>query len=142
MQLTVHEQIYVYVSIVDSGFVHAIITPRYYNIIINEIYRAPPGVYENSVYTMFSSPFTFTTLNEYLPFERSHIGGLKLRVNMAPKKTVALVKFHQACLQVYRDYNLSPDLLWFDYIKDSDSLYSAKFKGIYDQFLQSCISAN
>lgn len=129
---------YFYVSLQDCNTVHAVITPRYYDIVINEIYRAPPGIYEDSVYTLLSSPFTFTTLNDHLPFSVSHIGGLKLSSPPASKKSIALVHFHQSCLQLYREHCLSPDLLWFDYMVSTE-VYADKFKETYDRFTKACI---
>lgn len=131
----------VFVNLKGSEFVHAVITPEYYEIMIKENHRAPPGIYEDSEYQTYSVPFTFTTLNQFLPFRMTTVGGFRLLAENASRKDRAIVRFHQQCLEIYHKYSLSPKELWFDYINDGEE-YSKDFKEIYDEFRQLCISSS
>lgn len=137
--MNVTQRYLIFVNLKGSRFVHAVLTPDYYKIMIKECHRAPPGIYEESEYRVYSVPFTFTTLNEFLPFSLTDIGGLKLSAECKSKKDLALSKFHQECLAVYKKFELSPAGLWFDYINDNKE-YSIEFKEIYERFKQMCIS--
>ena len=128
----------VFVNLKGSEFIHAVITPEYYNIMIKENHRAPAGIYEDAEYQTYSVPFTFTTLNQFLPFRMTSVGGFRLLAENASRKDRAIVKFHQQCLETYHKYSLNPKELWFDYI-NHDKEYATDFKNIYEEFRQLCV---
>ena len=130
----------VFVNLKGSDVVHAVITPEYYEIMIIENYRALEGIYEDAEYQTYSVPFTFTTLNQFLPFRITTVGGFKLLAENCSRKERAIVNFHQRCLEIYHKYSLNPKELWFDYITHNKE-YSTEFKNTYDKFKQLCISA-
>lgn len=132
------EKSYVYVQFNDSDIIHAVITPEYYDVLKDRIHTAPPGIYEDAMYTKFYSPFTFTTLNAHLPFKYVSVGGFKLQAKSDSIRENAIVEFHQGCLAVYRQFLLSPTGLWFDYMNDNKE-YSLYFKDLYDRFTKNCI---
>lgn len=128
----------IFVNFKGSDFVHAVLTPEYYNIIIQEVYRAPVGIYEEAEYHEYNSAFTYTTLNQHLPFLLTPVGGFRLAAVSKSKREIAIVKFHQECLAIYHEYHLPANKLWFDYINDQ-AKYSIKFKDTYDRFTKDCI---
>lgn len=129
----------VFVNLKGSEVVHAVLTLEYYEIMIKQNHKSLPGIYEDAEYQTYSVPFTFTTLNQFLPFRMTSVGGFKLLAENAPRKDKALVKFHQRCLEVYHKYSLSPKELWFNYINDGKE-YSQEFKELYDEFRKMCVS--
>jgi len=130
----------VFINLQGSEVIHAVITLDYYKIMIKQNHRAPEGIYEDAEYQIYSVPFTFTTLNQFLPFRMTSIGGFKLVAENCSRKERAIVNFHQRCLEIYHKYSLDPTELWFDYINHSKE-YSMEFKSTYDEFKQLCLSA-
>ena len=130
----------IFVNIKGSDYIHAVLTPEYYSMLIKNYDKAPEDMYGESEYQLYTVPFSFTTLNNNLPFRLSDNLNLFLMVSdYKNNKDRALVEFHLEAIEVYRKYQLPKNRLWFDYIDDGKE-YSIEFKELYDRFKQMCIS--
>lgn len=134
----IEDREYVYVSLKDSDYVHAIITIPYYNALVSTN-NSFDDIYKDTVYKTYKSPFTFTTLNENLPFKITTVNGFKLNATGASIKEHALTQFHLESINVYKEYNLDPTTPWFVYLEEEKD-YSNDFKRTYERFREMCVS--
>ena len=128
---------HVFVKIRGSDIVHAVISLSYYHSLIPLLDEAPKDIYEGVEYELVNSPFTFTTLNEHLPFKATEYG-LTMKAAGSSAKEKALTKFHLESIQIYKQFKLEPSTPWFIHAK-VDNEASIKLKETYDRFKQSCI---
>jgi hypothetical protein len=128
---------HVIVKVSESDIVHAVISLSYYRALILVLDRAPPDIYEGVEYKLISSPFSFTTLNEQLPFKATEYG-LTMRASGSSVKEKALTQFHLESIRIYKQFNLEPSTPWFIHA-EADTEASIKLKETYDRFKQSCI---
>lgn len=136
----IEEREYVYVSLKDSEYIHAVISIPYYTALMS-VNNKFNDIYKDAVYKIYKSPFTFTTLNENLPFKITSVNGFKLNANGASIKEQALTQFHLDSISIYKDYKLDPTTPWFIYLEE-DKEYSNDFRRTYERFREMCISAS
>lgn len=127
-----------FVNVKGYNNIIGVITENYYKKFIYNSNKLP-HYYKLFEYKDVSSPFSFTSLNQHLPFTNENTG-LKLNSNVFGIEQNALT-FHLNIISIFKLYNLDTDIFWFDYIHKVEELWDihATFTKEYRQFLQNNI---
>lgn len=124
-----------FVNIKKYDNVIGVITENYYNKFIYNSCELP-DYYNLFEYNPWHLPFSFTTLNQHLPFTKESTG-LKLSSNVIGIEYAAL-KFHLDIINVFKFNNLDANIFWYRHLNNIEELSKihATFEQEYRQFLQ------